>query len=220
MSELVHKCLDTAFHKLLEGDLKEAAELFEGCRKNNPDNIHILLELANVYYMLENILHWANSQQDELSIKREKNGLLNTINQAWEVIRYQADEKNIQPDIHCAENITAYYDAVTMEIVFRNILSNAIKFSYKDGIIQVVVRADENNATILITDWGIGMSEETIQSTKNNIVTQSQLGTMKEKGTGIGLHMCQNLIRANKGQMDIDSRLNRGTTITISLSVR
>jgi len=176
--------------------------------------------LANVYYMLENILHWANSQQDELSIKREKNGLLNTINQAWEVIRYQADEKNIQPDIHCEENITAFYDAVTMEIVFRNILSNAIKFSYKDGIIQVVVRADENNATILITDWGIGMSEETIQSTQHNIVTQSQLGTMKEKGTGIGLHMCQNLIRANKGQMDIDSRLNRGTTITIVLSVR
>jgi signal transduction histidine kinase len=44
-------------------------------------------------------------------------------------------------------------------------------------------------------------------------------GTMKEKGTGIGLHICQNLVRANKGQMEIDSRTNRETTITISLPV-
>jgi len=176
--------------------------------------------MANVYYMLENILHWANSQQDELLLNRERNVLLNTIKQAWEVIRYQADEKNIQPDIHCDESVSAFYDAVTMEIVFRNILSNAIKFSYKDGIIQVVTNADENNATIIITDWGIGMSDDTIKSTQHKIVTQSRLGTMKEKGTGIGLHMCQNLIRANKGLMDIDSRLNRGTTITISLPVR
>jgi len=194
-------------------------ERYEHARKETKELKIVHKALANVYYMLENILHWANSQQDELFLQCERNSLRRTILQAWEVVRYQADEKNIEPDIHCEESITAFYDVVTMEIVFRNILSNAIKFSYQNGIIQIMVEADEKNANIKITDWGIGMSDDLIQSLQHNIVVKSQLGTMKEKGSGIGLHICQNLVRANKGQMDIDSRLNRGTTITINLPV-
>ena len=52
MAELVHKCIDDAFMKLLEGDVKEAAAYFECAEKENPENIHILLELSNVYYIL------------------------------------------------------------------------------------------------------------------------------------------------------------------------
>ena len=52
MSELVHKCIDNGFNQLLEGNLKEAAECFEISHKENPDNLHILLELGNIYYMM------------------------------------------------------------------------------------------------------------------------------------------------------------------------
>jgi hypothetical protein len=52
MAELVHKCIDEAFMKLLEGDIEEAATYFECAEKENPGNIHILLELSNVYYIL------------------------------------------------------------------------------------------------------------------------------------------------------------------------
>ena len=52
MAELGHKCIDNAFMTLLEGDVKEAAAYFECAEKENPENIHILLELSNVYYIL------------------------------------------------------------------------------------------------------------------------------------------------------------------------
>lgn len=197
--------------------MKLLVEKNEQEKKDNPELKTIHKSLAGVHYLLENILHWANSQVNDLSLQIERNSLLHTLNQAWEVIRYQADEKNIHPDFQCEDSLHAYYDAMTMEIVFRNILSNAIKFSYKDGIIKVVAETNEKNTTIKITDWGVGMADDVLQNLQHSVVMKSQLGTMKEKGTGIGLHMCQNLIRANKGQMDIDSRLNRGTTVTISL---
>ncbi|HUU99913.1 MAG TPA: tetratricopeptide repeat protein [Bacteroidales bacterium] len=52
MSELVHECIDYGFNQLLDGNLKEAAECFEKSHRENPDNLHILLELSNIYYIL------------------------------------------------------------------------------------------------------------------------------------------------------------------------
>ncbi|MBN2275096.1 MAG: PAS domain-containing protein [Bacteroidales bacterium] len=175
--------------------------------------------LKNVHYMLENILHWTNSQYDTLSLNIEKHNLLNTVLSAWEVIRYQAKDKDIQAEFLGEEKILASYDDISMEIVFRNILSNAIKFSYKNSKIEVKVDADEENGYVRIADQGVGMSDKLIESTQKDLVVKSKSGTMKEKGTGIGLHMCHNLVRANKGRMDINSSVNKGTIVTISLPV-
>jgi signal transduction histidine kinase len=210
----------------LKGPIGNISSLLELWLENNEHTQQEKKELqainkasVNVYYLLDNILHWANSQQNELVLKPVSHRVYKTISRACEVIHYQATEKNIQINISCSETLTAFYDAVTIEIVIRNLLSNAIKFSYKDGSINVTAGEEDKSVCIKIKDDGIGMSANTIQSTKNNIVVKSHIGTMKEKGTGIGLHMCQNLIHANHGSLAIDSQLNIGTTVTVCLPV-
>ncbi len=71
MSELVHNCIDDAFIKLLEGDLKEAAAYFECAEKDNPDNIHILLEISNVYYVLGKMSKSISYLEKVLKIKAD-----------------------------------------------------------------------------------------------------------------------------------------------------
>jgi signal transduction histidine kinase len=174
---------------------------------------------ANVYQLLENILHWANCQQNELPLRPEVHFLSKTISQACEVIRYQANEKNIAIQVMCDDKTIAFYDTTTIEIVIRNLLSNAIKFSHKNESVDIVAEATDKNAVVKIVDRGTGMQEATIQCLQKNAVLKPQPGTMKEKGTGIGLYICQNLVKANNGRLKIESKLNYGTTVTIILPV-
>ena len=109
-------------------------------------------------------------------------------------------------------------DRETIRTVLRNLLSNAIKFSHQGSIIEVGTLAN----SFYVRDHGIGMSEERIKelfeitrAAKHNLI--SELGTAGEHGTGIGLPLCFELVKLNKGQITIESQPNQGTTVTVTL---
>lgn len=175
---------------------------------------------TDIYYLLENLLHWANSQQNEIRLQPEYHFLVTTLSQACDVVQYQASEKGISFKISCDDTIQAFYDATTIEIAIRNILSNAIKFSHNNTNIDIVTEVVEKFVLIRVADKGIGMAEKTILRIQNDLIVNPQPGTMKEKGTGIGLHLCISLVKANRGEMLLDSQLNKGTTVTVMLPVK
>lgn len=109
-------------------------------------------------------------------------------------------------------------DRETIRTVLRNLLSNAIKFSHQGGTIEVGTLAN----SFFVRDYGIGMSEERVKellsgATMSKMNLHSELGTSGEHGTGIGLPLCLELVKLNNGQLTIESKLGKGTTVTVTL---
>lgn len=107
-------------------------------------------------------------------------------------------------------------DRGSVRTVLRNLLSNAVKFSYDGGVIEI--GNTDNDDGFFVRDYGIGMSAEhkaELLSARHIIV--SHTGTKGEGGTGMGLLLCRELVRLNKGTLTIESEPQKGTTITIKL---
>lgn len=109
-------------------------------------------------------------------------------------------------------------DRETIRVVLRNLISNAIKFSYEGGTIEVGTRSN----SFYVRDHGVGMSAERVNELRSAIPKQthrilSELGTSGENGNGIGLPLCFELVKLNNGNLEIESTSGEGTTVTITL---
>ena len=105
-------------------------------------------------------------------------------------------------------------DRDTLRTVLRNLISNAVKFSYEGGVVEIGNTLDG----FYVCDHGVGMTPERVRellSTRHFVVSQS--GTKGEGGTGIGLLICRELIRRNKGKLHIESEPEKGTTVFVTL---
>lgn len=107
-------------------------------------------------------------------------------------------------------------DKDILEIVIRNITSNAIKFSSQNGVIKISGKPDKNNFEIKVTDNGKGISADALRRIREKTFYTTN-GTGGEKGTGLGLIICSDLIEKCKGTLSIESETGVGTSISISL---
>jgi signal transduction histidine kinase len=104
-----------------------------------------------------------------------------------------------------------------IQLVLRNLISNAIKFTGEGGTIKISLNTFESNFEIRVEDTGIGMSEEDqgkLFSNKNHFTTR---GTNNEKGTGLGLLLCKEFIEKNGGSIALSSQEGKGSTFSIKL---
>ena len=102
-----------------------------------------------------------------------------------------------------------------IEIVFRNLISNSVKFTPRAGNIIVSVAVTVSHAEILISDTGIGMSLEVINSIFETQTPVSTFGTENEKGSGFGLLLCRDFIKLNNGEFFIESETGKGSRFRI-----
>lgn len=104
-----------------------------------------------------------------------------------------------------------------MKIVIGNIFNNAVKFSNRNGHIQIYSISNNDNIEIHISDDGVGMDENTIKNLFNISETNSSKGTAGEKGTGLGLIICKELIEMNNGDIIVNSKPGKGSDFSIVL---
>ena len=101
----------------------------------------------------------------------------------------------------------------------RNLISNAIKFSHQGGTIEIGTVTN----SFYVRDYGVGMSaqrvKELLATNQNSKQIFSEIGTSGEHGTGIGIPLCIELVKLNNGQIDIESELDKGTTVTVTLQM-
>ncbi|MEM9143986.1 MAG: ATP-binding protein, partial [Bacteroidota bacterium] len=97
-------------------------------------------------------------------------------------------------------------------IVVRNLISNALKFTPENGIITISASEEKNHWEIAVRDNGVGMDQETQKKLFQENDTISTYGTNNEKGTGIGLQLCKEMVERNKGAIWVESFFNKGTT--------
>jgi signal transduction histidine kinase len=106
-------------------------------------------------------------------------------------------------------------DANHFTIILRNLLNNAIKFTPENGQIIIDSKSEKNTTTITIKDTGIGMSKEAIDKINRFKEHYTTLGTNNERGTGLGLILCKELIKKNKGYITVQSKVGEGSILSL-----
>jgi len=172
----------------------------------------------SAYNLLENLLQWARTQTDRIKYDPELFKLVEVIDQNIELSRASAENKQITliSQIDC--DSTVFADKNMINLVVRNLISNAVKFTEEKGIITVGCEIkDKKHMKVYVADSGIGISEQNINKLFRIDEYFSTSGTAGEGGTGLGLIICKEFIDKNRGELQVESKLGEGTTFTFYL---
>lgn len=170
--------------------------------------------------LIDNLLYWGGSQGDQIRYNPDSCDISVIVSDVIKVFKEMARQKSIKLKYIADGEKYAFCDKELITIVIRNLVSNALKFTHKNGMVSVTTspHPDKKNTTlILVKDTGIGIPEDKIKNIFGSDKLESIMGTANEKGTGLGLRLCQELIDLNKGTIKVKSSHETGTTFFISL---
>jgi signal transduction histidine kinase len=167
---------------------------------------------------LNNLLAWGQSQLKGVIINPSEFKAKDIITHTVDILSTQASKKQIKVIDNTSEQDLVKADKNHIEFIFRNLISNAIKFSNNNSTVEInsTYNKKENNIVYAIKDFGKGISKEQQQQFLLSTIKVSY-GTGGEKGTGLGLLLTKEFIKANNGKIWIESEIDKGTTFYISL---
>ena len=165
----------------------------------------------------ENLLEWAKLQTGKLRCKPEVFELAPAASEAAALLKHNAVKKDISLNMEIPAGTAVYADENMISSVLRNLISNAIKFSDKNGAISVRTVKRDNNIDVIVEDNGIGISQENIEKLLKGDGEISTDGTSDEKGSGLGLEICKEMIHLNNGSLRIESEPEKGSSFIFTL---
>lgn len=193
----------------------------EGYLETDSDDFREILANLNystkeTYSLLENLLNWTRSQTGNLVCVKEKVSLQDLVENSLSFISLNAENKNISINYTIDDNLMLNVDPNMMKSVIRNLLSNAVKFTDKNGQIYLSgQRGSDGQVIFTIRDTGVGMPKDRVESLFSQNLFVSTSGTSNEKGSGLGLHLVRDFSEANNGTVDVISEPDKGTTFII-----
>ncbi len=167
--------------------------------------------------LLENLLNWSKSQIDAVKIVVEPILLKDLVDAEITFFNKLSSEKNIQIINNIASDYLLNADKNTVQLVFRNLFSNAIKFCKSNDSIMVSTQVINGEETVVFKDTGIGMSADKVKKLFGG-ETFTTLGTDNEKGTGLGLLLCKDFLNKTGGKIHVESEVGVGTTFYIQFT--
>jgi len=179
---------------------------------------NIIISTENMSKLLQNLLEWSRSQMGRLSVNPEQFHPSEVINENISLLNTQAEKKKINLSYQKTGDIQEVYaDKKMISTVIRNLISNAIKFTYPNGNVTVRATQQKDQCLIEIEDTGTGMTEEEKEKIFNLGEKFNKTGTSNEKGTGLGLILAQEFIEKNKGTLQLSSKPDKGSTFWFTL---
>ncbi len=172
---------------------------------------------TETYSLLENLLQWTRTQTRELEVSPETIELHQLVKKVCSFHEVQSQQKNISLNQDVPEDFKVHADPVMLQSILQNLIGNALKFTHPEGRIDIAAIQVNNQVEICIKDTGVGMAEETIDnlfSDKGQVTTR---GTGDEKGSGLGLLLVKEFINKINGNIEVESKLNEGSTFTLTL---
>lgn len=173
--------------------------------------------LKNVLRLVENLLEWSRVQSGSIEydpIKFDLNVLINELNSIFIVM---ADNKKITLQNKVDPKQYVFADRNMIDIVVRNLLSNALKFTPAGGSVTISSEERKGEIVISVKDTGIGISKENLKKLFMFGGNVKRSGTANEKGTGLGLILCKEFIKINKGECFVESEENKGSVFIFSI---
>jgi len=169
------------------------------------------------YNLLDNLLVWGRSQTGKLKATPVRVKLKDLIDESLELINIGLKEKHLKVEVYVSEGHYVEADRDQLYIVIRNLVSNAMKFTPEKGSIYISSKKYDGELVISIRDTGIGIPEPMLNKLLDSKSHVSTNGTRGEKGSGLGLQICQEIVQTNNGWMRIESSSGEGTTISFGI---
>jgi len=166
--------------------------------------------------LMDNLLQWAKSQMQAHTVHPQRIQVRELIDEVLHVLYLQAEAKNIRIENKAVNGVSAWADRDMINLVLRNLVSNAIKFSPTGGFISIGAKEQVSTAEVYVKDSGKGISSEEMQKIEGRDFYTTN-GTVHEQGTGLGLMLCKEFLLKNKGQLNIESEPGKGSIFTFIL---
>lgn len=195
---------------LVQADVISKADFTEIARQ-------LVLQVDHLQESMDNLLHWSLSQLKGITIHTEVFLPAEEIRNTLKLFEENIHLKQLQVNLVIPEDIQITADINHFKIIFRNILSNAIKYSYTKEAISIEMKRVYDKVRIVIADQGMGLSQEQLQAMKDGTISYSERGTLNEKGTGLGLMLTREFAERNNGGIYIATNEPRGCKVTIEL---
>ena len=172
----------------------------------------------STYKFLQNLLIWARTQSNNIKCIPKEVNIKFVIDEAFRFLNVQANEKNIRLLSSIENDTFVFADENMLNTIFINLLTNAIKYSYEGKSVFVdIVEITDDFIKISVRDEGIGINDEVKKKLFHIEHSYSIKGTKGETGTGLGLIITNEFIKANKGKIEVESKLGAGTTFYVTL---
>jgi signal transduction histidine kinase len=175
--------------------------------------------IQGINTLLINLLEWTRIERGLVSYSPIKVKVNDIITSTYSILKLNLEEKEIKFINNISDKYFIWVDKNMVEAIFRNIISNSIKFTHPMGKIELFAKKTEDYIIISISDDGIGMSEEIKSKLFKLNEHHSSVGTQNEKGTGLGLIITKEFITLNRGILEVCSTLGKGTTFIIKFPI-
>ena len=185
----------------------------ENLKKMLPE---VVKDLNYTVGLMENLLQWAKTQMHAEAIKTGIVDVTKLIADVMQLLRLQAEAKKIYIEPKITTPVFVSGDKDMINLVLRNLISNAIKFTPENGHISVGATELSSFVEIYVQDTGMGLSTEALEKINENGFYTTR-GTASESGTGLGLMLCKEFLSRNGGQMHIESEVGKGSTFSFTL---
>ena len=194
---------------ILDEDLLKSGDLHQL-------KIDLLKRFQSTNKLLQNVLNWIKGQIGGENIQPDKLECHNLINNSIALLAGAALSKEIVIQNLTPNPTFAFADPNHLETIFRNLISNAIKYSHKQGIIVINCKTSGGKQVFSITDYGVGMESE-MKTKLFKDVKSLAMGTIGETGTGLGLIICRDMVEKSGGELWFESEQNKYTTFYFSV---
>ncbi|MDH5598906.1 MAG: HAMP domain-containing histidine kinase [Cyclobacteriaceae bacterium] len=166
--------------------------------------------------MLENTLLWVKRQMNDIHPDHQRINISKVVEENIHLLKSSADQKKVEVISRIPENLSVYSDKEILNLILRNLITNAIKFSYPNrGRVEVSAEMEGEKLWIKVKDNGLGMDENKLNSLFSD--PTSNIGTNKEKGYGVGLILVSTFIQSLGERLRVKSEKNKGSEFLFSL---
>jgi signal transduction histidine kinase len=166
--------------------------------------------------LLNNLLDWTLLQMDKLNLQKGKIDLKKLVDENIQLLG-ETPGKEIKLINDVAPNTIGFADSNTINLVIRNLITNAIKFTNDKGEVRIAAKPQGNEWLVSVKDNGIGMTTEVLRILFDKTSPYTTRGTANEKGTGLGLILCKEFVEKNGGKIWVESAEDYGSTFYFTL---
>lgn len=171
----------------------------------------------SAFQLLIDLLMWSQSMLGRIEFKPESVSAKELIVKASSKLESSANSKGVDLVMSVPNDSQVKADSAMIQLVLRNLISNAIKYSKTGGVVEVMAVEHGDDLEFIVKDNGVGISGDGLNSILHNDDFHSTTGTNNEAGTGFGLHLCKEFIERHQSKLQVVSQVGVGSTFSFSL---
>jgi signal transduction histidine kinase len=220
------------FISILAHDLRSPFTVILGCSELLLENIHhynidqiesfvkdIYQSTQMTFTLFEDLLKWVRMQSGKITFEPQKLSFTDICKDIIKILNPNAVAKNITINNNASNEINVFADSDMLKVILRNLVSNAIKFTNKNGTININAEENSENVIISVSDNGIGIMPDKLTKLFDISHRQTTRGTEEESGTGLGLILCKEFVEKHGGKIWVESEVGKGSDFKFTLPI-